>query len=298
VNRRAELATARGSNEGSFQRTDWVLMATVSLVWGSSFLWIAIGVDSLEPGVVACLRVALGSAALFMLPASRRMIPRSDWFGIGIVAVAGNAGPALMFAMAEQEIESALAGMINSAAPIATLVIAFVLGNRDVTKKVVLGIVLGFGGIVLMAWPSLVGVDAPVAGVLFVVLAVLGYGLTTNVIVPLQQRHGGLAVVAWAQALSALLLLPLLVIGIDGSDFSAKPVLAVLILGVLGTGLARALSATLFGRTGAQRGSVVTYFVPIVAIILGVVVRDETIEAIQLGGLALVLSAGYLVAKT
>lgn len=273
-------------------------MATVSLVWGSSFLWIAIGVDSLEPGVVACLRVALGSAALFMLPASRRMIPRSDWFGIGIVAVAGNAGPALMFAMAEQEIESALAGMINSAAPIATLVIAFVLGNRDVTKKVVLGIVLGFGGIVLMAWPSLVGVDAPVAGVLFVVLAVLGYGLTTNVIVPLQQRHGGLAVVAWAQALSALLLLPLLVIGIDGSDFSAKPVLAVLILGVLGTGLARALSATLFGRTGAQRGSVVTYFVPIVAIILGVVVRDETIEAIQLGGLALVLSAGYLVAKT
>lgn len=202
-----------------------------------------------------------------------------------------------MFAMAEQEIESALAGMINSAAPVATLVIAFMLGNRDVTRQVVLGIILGFGGVVLMAWPSLVGVDAPVAAVLFVVLAVLGYGVTTNVIVPLQQRHGGLAVVAWAQGLSALLLLPLLLIGIDDSDFSTKPVVAVLILGVLGTGLARALSATLFGRAGAQRGSVVTYFVPIVAIVLGVVVRDESIEVVQLCGLGLVLFAGYLVAR-
>jgi len=288
---------ARGSNQGSFEAYDWLLIVTVSIIWGSSFLWIAIGVDSLSPGVVAFLRVALGSMALFLLPSARRRIDRSDWWGIGIIAVAGNAGPALLFALAETELESAVAGMINSAAPIPTLIIAFALGNRAIGSRHVAGLLVGFAGVVLMAAPSVIGADAPVAGVFYVIVAVFGYGLTGNVIVPLQQRYGGMAVVAYAQAVGAVLLVPFAAVGWSSSDFSFKPLLAVLFLGVVGTGFARAIAATVSGRAGAQRGSVFGYFVPIVAIILGVVVRDESIEAIQLGGLALVLLAGYFVAR-
>lgn len=296
MDRRAELAGARGTNEGSFEALDWALLVAVSLIWGSSFLWIAIGVDALAPGTVALMRVGLGSIALFCVPAARRRIARRDWPGVAVVAVAGNAGPALLLAIAETELESAVAGMINSAAPIATLVIAYLLGNRAVSRRHVAGIGLGFVGVVLMALPSVVGADAPVVGVTLVVIVVFGYGLTTNVIVPLQQRYGGLAVVAWAQAAGAVLLAPIGVAGVADSDFAPGPVLAVVFLGVVGTGLARAMSATLFGRTGAQRGSVVTYFVPIVAIVLGVVVRDETVEALQILGLAVVIVAGVLVA--
>ncbi len=239
----------------------------------------------------------MGSAALFALPASRRRIDKADWPGVAIVGLAGNAGPAMLFALAERDIDSALAGMINSAAPIATLVIAFALGNRAAHSRHIAGLGVGFGGVVLMALPSVSGADAPLLGIGYVLLAVFGYGLTTNVIVPLQQKYGSLAVVANAQALGAVLLMPVAVVGVGSSDFSWRPVVAVLFLGVVGTGFARALSATLFGRAGAQRGSAVTYFVPIVAIILGVLVRDESIEWIQLAGLALVLVSGVMIAR-
>jgi drug/metabolite transporter (DMT)-like permease len=297
VNRRAELASARGSHEGSFQAYDWMLIVAVAAIWGSSFLWIAIGVDSMSPGVVAFLRVVLGSLALFMIPAARRRIDRSDWWAVVIVAVAGNAGPALLFALAETELESAVVGMINSAAPIPTLVIAFMLGNRAIGSRHVGGLLIGFAGVLLMALPSVVGANAPILSVFYVILAVFGYGLTGNVLVPLQQKYGSMAVVANAQALGAILLLPVAIGGVSESEFSLKPVLAVVFLGIVGTGFARAIGATVTGRAGAQRGSVFGYFVPIVAIILGVVVRDESVELIQLAGLGLVLIAGFLVAK-
>ena len=203
---------------------------------------------------------------------------------------------ALLFALAEQTLESAVAGMISAATPIATLVIAFAMGNRSLGRGHVIGLLAGFAGVLLMASPG-IGGDASLKGILYVVLAVCGYGLTSNVIVPLQQRYGGLAVVAHAQAMAVLLLAPFGLVGLRSSEFSWGPVVAVVILGVVGTGVARVLSATLMGRAGAQRGSVAVYFVPLVAIVLGVVVRDESIEAIQLVGLAAVLGAAYFVSR-
>ena len=291
------LTTGSGSESGPFSLLDWALVGAIALIWGSAFLWIAIGLDSLAPGVVAWLRVALGAGALFLLSGARRHIEREDWGAIAIVAVAGNAAPALLFALAEQTLDSAVAGMISSATPVFVLVIALALGNRSAGVGHVVGLVAGLGGVLLMASPSLGGQDATVQGVLYVVLAICGYGLTSNVIVPLQQRYGGLAVVAHAQALAVVVLLPFGLHGLKSSEFSWGPVLAVVILGVVGTGLSRVLSATLMGRAGAQRGSVATYFVPLVAIALGVLVRDESVFPIQFVGLAVVLVAALLVSR-
>ena len=288
------LTTSSGSESGAFKLLDWALVAGVGLIWGSAFLWIAIGLDSLAPGLVAWLRVALGAGALFLLPGARKRIQRADWSAI---AIAGNAGPALLFALAEQTLDSAVAGMISSATPVFTLVIALALGNRSVGVGHVVGLVAGFGGVLLMASPSLGGEDASLRGVLYVLLAVCGYGLTGNVIVPLQQRYGGLAAVAHAQALAVVVLLPFGLHGLRSSEFSWGPVVAVVILGVVGTGVGRVLSATLMGRAGAQRGSVATYFVPLVAITLGVLVRDESVYVIQVVGLAVVLAAALLVSR-
>jgi drug/metabolite transporter (DMT)-like permease len=272
-------------------------VVAIGLIWGSAFLWIAIGLDSLAPGVVAWLRVTLGAGALFVLSGARKRIDRADWTAVAIVAVAGNAGPALLFALAEQTLDSAVAGMISSATPVFTLIIALALGNRSVGPGHVLGLVAGFGGVMLMASPSFGGEDASLVGVVYALLAVFGYGLTGNVIVPLQQRYGALPVVAHAQALAVLVLAPFGVHGLSSSEFSWGPVLAVVVLGVVGTGVGRVLSATLMGRAGAQRGSVATYFVPLVAIVLGVVVRDESVFAIQLVGLVVVLAAAVVVSR-
>ena len=256
-------------------------------------MWIAIGVDSLAPAVVALGRVLLGGAALAMLRTARRRIERGDWLRILVVAIAGNAGPAILFAVAETELDSAVAGMLTSAAPIVSLVIASLMLRRLPGPAQALGISLGFVGIVLMTVPSLRGSDAAPTGVILVLIAVVGYGISGNVLVPLQQRYGGPAVTMWALVVSSVLLLPFGLATIPDSDFRWQAVAAVVILGVLGTGIARSLAATLAGRVGAPRMSTTAYLIPIVAIVLGVLFRDETVAPIAIVGVAIVILGAY-----
>lgn len=289
----ARPLTNVGSRPAAYGPVEWGLTATIGLIWGSAFLWIAIGVDSLSPGVVAFGRVLLGGLVLAAFPAARRRIDRADWGRIVVVAIAGNAGPGLLFAMAETDLDSAVAGMLTSAAPIASLVIASIMLRRLPGPAQAGGITLGFVGIVLMTLPSIGGADAAPVPVGLVMLAVLGYGLSGNMLVPLQQRYGGPAVTFWALAVSSALLAPLGVATWSESNFRWQAVAAVVILGVVGTGIVRSLSATLAGRVGAPRMTTTTYLIPVIAIVLGVVFRNETVAPIALLGVAIVIGGAY-----
>jgi len=111
-------------------------------------------------------------------------------------------------------------------------------------------------------------------GVALVLLAVLCYGINGNLIVPLQQRYGGPALTVWALTVSSAALLPIGIAGLGDSEFVWSSVVAVLILGVVGTGIARSLAATLAGRAGAPRMSTTTYLLPVIAMVLGAVWGD------------------------
>lgn len=230
-------------------------------------------------------------------PAARRKIDAADWGRIVAVAVVGNAAPALLFAVAETELDSAVAGMLTSGTPLISLVVASLLLRSLPGKMQAIGIALGFVGILLMTWPSLGGADAAPFGVGLVLIAVLGYGLTGNLIVPLQQRYGGPAVTLWALVVSCVVLAPFGMATVAESDFAAASVFAVLMLGVVGTGIARSLAATLAGRVGGPRMSTTTYVVPIVAIVLGVVFRGESVAPIAVGGVGLVIIGAYLASR-
>lgn len=286
--------TIQTADNPKMTRIDGGLIAALSLVWGSSYLLIAIGLDSLAPGIVAWGRVALGALVLWMFPAARKTIERRDWGRILIVAVTGNAGPALLFATAEQTVESAVVGLLTAATPLLVLVVAVGLGTRNLRAVHYVGLLIGFGGLVLMATPNLSAIDAPVAGIAMVGLAVSGYAITSNVVVPLQRRYGGTAVIARALAISAVLLLPVAASDLAESTFAWPSVLAVTVLGVVGTGLARMMSANLGGRTGAARASVIGYTIPVVAVLLGVTFRSDTVSPIEIVGLGLALSGAFL----
>jgi drug/metabolite transporter (DMT)-like permease len=212
------------------------------------------------------------------------------------VAVFGNAAPALLFAIAETELDSAVAGMITSGTPILSLVVAGVMMRSLPPRTQAAGISVGFVGIVLMTLPSLRGANAAPAGVVLVLVATVGYAISGNLLVPLQQRYGGPAVTLWALGLSSVVLAPFAVATVAESDFTLGSVVAVLILGIVGTGIARSLAATLAGRAGAPRMSTTTYLVPVVAIVLGVTFRNETVTPIAVAGVALVL-AGAIIAS-
>ena len=282
-----------GSRPAAYGPGEWALTCVIGVIWGSAFLWIALGVDTLAPSVVAFGRVALGALALAMFTVARRRIGRSDWSLIVVIAVIGNAGPAWLFAQAETELDSAVAGMITAGTPILALVIASLMLWKLPGIAQIVGIALGFIGIVLMSLPSLVGAEATPVGVTLVLIATLGYAVNSNLIVPLQQRHGGPAVVLWALIVSSVLLAPFAIGGLSESTFTTGSVVAVVILGVVGTGIARALAATLAGRVGGPRMTTTTYLVPIVAIVLGVVFLDERVAPIALVGVAVVLAGAY-----
>lgn len=148
-----------------------------------------------------------------------------------------------------------------------------------------------------MTIPSLQGANAAPAGVVLVLIAVVGYGISGNLLVPLQQQYGGIAVTMWALIISSVMLLPFGIVGWSESEFTMPSVLAVVILGVLGTGIVRSLAATLAGRVGAARMSTTTYLIPVTAIALGVIFRGETVGPLALVGVVVVMSGAFLASR-
>jgi len=291
------LRTADGTHTGAFGPVEWALLLGTASIWGSSFLWIAIGLDSLHPSVIALGRTALGALVLQFARGARQPIGREAWPALLIIAVAGNAGPALLFGFAEQRISSSVAGMIQAAGPLMVLATAILLGRKSPGPIQVAGLGVGLAGALLLASPSLAGASAERLGVFLVLLAVVGYSISANLMVPLSQEYGSVAIVRWALLVSAVMLMPYGLWGLRESTFEWPPVIALTILGVFGTGVARTTFAMLLGRAGAPRSSMVSYLVPIVAVILGVTFRGDSIGAIELAGLATVLIAARMISR-
>lgn len=289
--------TNAGSDTGEFATKHWLWLFSNAAIFGSAFLWISISLRGFPAPIVAFGRVALGCGALALLPMARQRIDRTDWPRVVIVGIAGQGGPALLFAMAEQRISSALTGMLVSSVPIATVVIAAILTRVAPSKRRVFGLAVGTCGVILLVSPTLGDASAKPSGIVMVLIAVMGYGLSASLYVPLQQKYGAIPVAMWALAVGTVLLIPLAAPSIGDIEWRLDSVLAVSILGVLGTGIGRAMLITFMGRVGAARGSIIAYLVPVMALVLGVVALDETVEVIQVAGVAVALVGGWLVSR-
>lgn len=286
-----------GTFAGAFGATEWTLLTLNSLIWGSSFLWIDLGIASFRPGVVALSRVLLGMGCLAVFRRARAPVERQDLPRIALLGVIWLALPMLLFPIAQQWIASSLAGMINGAVPLFAAAWSVVLLRRLPGKRQLVGLAVGFLGIAVISWPQLRGAEATLLGVGLVVLATALYGLASNLAVPLQQRYGALPVLLRAQLAALVILLPFGLWSLPGSSWSPTAALAMLPLGMLSTGLAYVLMTTLVGRVGAARGSVATYFIPVVAILLGVGVLGEELAPTAVAGTALVLAGAWLASR-
>lgn len=276
---------------------EWSLLAGIGLMWGSSFIFVAEGLEAFEPGLVTLLRIALGTATVAIARRARRPVAREDWGRIAVLGLVWMAAPLLLFPIAQQWIDSALAGMLNGAMPLFAALTAAVLLRRAPRTVQVIGLVLGFTGVIAIAWPAVQGASVTALGAALVILATVFYGIAANLTVPLQQKYGALAVVLRAQLVALLAVLPFGLAALPGSSFQWSSALAMVPLGVGGTGLAFLAMATLVGRAGATRGAVAIYFIPVVATLLGVIVRDESVQLLQLGGLVLVLTSAWLTSR-
>ena len=249
------------------------------------------------PGVVAFGRVVLGVAALALFRTARKAIDREDRARIVFVGIVGIGMPAYMFALAEQTVDSAVAGMLVSGVPIISTTIFAVVSRTIPGARQLMGLAIGFVGIFLLALPELTGADATPIGVMFVFFAMVGYASSNNVYVPIGRKYGGMTVQLWAQLAALVVLFPISLGGWASSTFTLRSGVALVALGVLGTGIARAAHVSLVTRVGPSRGTIAAYLIPVVAMVLGVALLGDEVAPVQVAGVGLALGGGFLISR-
>jgi drug/metabolite transporter (DMT)-like permease len=289
--------TSGGTHTDAFGWAEWGLLAGIALIWGSSFLLMAVGLEAFNPGVVTMARVGLGAATLALFRQSRAPIDPGDRRRVALLGMIWIAIPLTLFPIAQQWIDSSVAGMLNGGMPIAAAAWATILLRRIPGWRQLLGIAIGFAGILAIFLPEIQDSSATALGAALVIVAVVLYGLSANLAVPLQQRYGALPVLFRAQLAALVLVVPLGVIQIPGSTWQWNSALAMIPLGALSTGLAFVLMSILVGRVGGTRGSVAIYFVPVVAIALGVLVLGEETVPLALVGTGLVVLGAWITSR-
>jgi drug/metabolite transporter (DMT)-like permease len=288
---------AEATTSDAFTPTDWIVFASIAAIWGASFLFIAVGLESMQPGVVTLLRVGLGALILNVIPGGRIHIDPADRGRMLAVSIVWVGIPFTLFPLAEQHINSAITGLLNGATPMFVALFAALFFGRRTTGPQLLGVSVGFAGIVLISAPSLGEGSTQAIGVGLVLLATLCYGLATNLVVPLQRRYGSRAVMGRMLALATIWTLPFGLASLRGSRLELAPILAVAVLGLVGTGGAFLLMGSLVGRVGATRASFITYLIPVVALALGIVFQDDHVSAPALAGVVLVVTGAVLASR-
>lgn len=276
---------------------EWLLLVVPGLIWGASFLFIAEGMRAIGPNGVTFVRILVGFATLSLFPAARRPVMRSDWAGIVSLGVLWLAFPLSMFPFAEQHVSSALTGMLNGANPMFTAIVAAVIVRRAPSRRVLAGLAVGIAGAILMALPSVGEGHSSAAGVGMILVALVSYGFALNIASPLQQRNGALPVIWRAQMFALILTAPLGVPDLLIARWMPGPVVALLALGVLGTGVAHVVISVAAGRLGATRASATTFLIPAVALVLGVVARHEKVALLSVLGSVVCICGAWIMRR-
>ncbi len=294
---RSVLSTTAGTHHGAFSPLDWTLFACIGGIWGASFLFIAIGLEAFEPGLVTWLRVLLGAGILWFLPGARRPMDRADRPRLVALSLLWIAIPMTLFPFAEQRVSSGLAGLVNGSLPVFVAAIGAVMLRRPPGRTQSLGLALGFAGVGAIAAPALAAGTSEAIGLLMLVVAVVCYGFAVNIAAPINQKYGSLAVTTRMLAVGAIFTAPLGLWSLPRSQFAWGPFLAVGVLGVLGTGVAFVMMGRLVARVGSTRASFAIYVTPVVALILGAVFRDESIHPVSVVGIALVIAGAVMASR-
>lgn len=277
---------------------DSLFVATPGLIWGASFLFIAEGLKSTGANGIAFVRLFVGWATLALFPAARKPVERASWPSIALLGILWFALPLSMFPLAEERVSSALTGMLNSAVPLFTAVVATAIAGRLPGRRVLVGLAIGLTGAGMVAWPTIHEDHSTRMGVLLILVAVISYGFAVNVARPLQQRYGALPLILRAQTVAVILTAPLGLRDVAAAHWTPAPLMSLLALGTFGTGAAFVLLATAAGRVGATRASSTAFLIAPVALLLGVTVRGEHVAALSVGGSAVCVAGAWFMRRT
>jgi len=259
-------------------------LGALAVLWGSGFLLIKIALEGMSPIQIVLGRLLAAAVVMLVVVAYRReALPRrlTPWAHLTVMAVITNIAPYFLYAWAEQHINSGLAGVLNATTPLFTLLFAVSTHTERLTASRVVGLVLGFLGVVVLAAPwHDGGVSSSLLGVGASLLASASYAASYVYARRfLSARQFSPLVLSTGQMVAGAVLLGALAPGValQPMTLTTSVVVSVVVLGVVGTGVAYVLNYRLIADEGATAASTVTYLLPFVAVLLGFLILAEPV---------------------
>lgn len=283
---------------------NYQLLILLASLWGPSFLFIKIAVEEVPPVMLATLRIGIAAVILnlFLLIRKERLPRDLDfWKKTFIAGLFAQAIPFVLINWGEQFVDSSLASILNGLLPLFTIIFAhFLIAEERLTKQKVLGVMLGFVGLVVLVIPGLSkGAEGSLYGILAITTATISYGIGLSYI----KKHFSKATsfkAPAAQLLSvSVYLLPVSFFAYPEFSFSTlsdATIGSIFILAIFGTAIAFIVYFKLIESSSAAYASLVTYLMPIYGILLGIVFLDEKVSVWMLSGAVLILF-GIRIAK-
>ncbi len=275
----------------------WLVFLLLGAIWSSSFMWIKIAVQEIGPVTLVAFRVLFGLLfGVVVIYIQRIQWPRTrkEWTPLLILSIANIAIPFFLISWGEQAIDSAVASILNATTPLFTILVAhFLLQDDKMTAPKVLGLLMGFAGVVILMSKDIGTSLGSVLGQFAIVLASAFYAggavyarRTTQDLPGIMRSAGPL--------LPATVLMWLMMFAVESPvEFPQLGItwIALLFLGVLGSGLAFVMSYYLLHEIGPTRTSMVTYLFPLGGVILGVLFLNEELSwQLVVGAVLIVLS--------
>ncbi|MEV0350549.1 DMT family transporter [Nonomuraea sp. NPDC050680] len=273
----------------------WARLGVLALLWGSTFLWIKLALTALSPAQLTFARCVLGALTLLALClGARQRLPhgRKIWGHLFVAAFFCNALPFFLFSIGEQSVDSGVAGVLNATTPLWSLLIGIVIGTERGVHPVRLGgLLLGFAGVVVIFAPWQHA--GPVGwGAFAIVVAAASYAIGF-VYMGRNLVGKGAATISLSTAqlfaATALTALTLPADGLAPIQADQRGLIAVVILGVLATGITFHLTFRIIADEGATNAATVGYLLPVVSVVLGAIVLDEGFSVRVAAGMVVVL---------
>lgn len=285
--------------------TAWIWqLALLTIIWGSSFMLIKVALEDLGPLQVAFGRISVGAATLLAIMAiTGDRLPRGArvWRNGALIGLLMNAAPFSLVAWGEQRLGSVEAGIWNATTPLFVLLVLLTVRGEHLTGRRIAGLLLGFAGVivVLAPWLGVKGGEGMGHLAFAAMAACYGVGTTLMRRAYAGQSHSAtaLSAVQLVCATAWMVIATTLSEGVPQEAPSLLPVLCIIALGALGTGIAYILFTTLVRSVGSATASSVTYLMPVVSTALGVLVLGETLGWHEPIGTLVILLGAYAIAS-
>lgn len=278
------------------------LLILLAMCWGPSFLFIKLALIQLDPVMVSVYRIGIGAVVLNVILLMRRdFLPKdlSFWKASAVAAFFSVAFPFVLINWGQQFIDSSLGALLNGTTPFFTVIFSFLLlQNEPLPANKVSGIILGFLGLMVLVYPNLVqGVSTSLTGIGAIVLASASYGVGWVWVKKHLIGIPSFKAPAAQLLMATLYLIPFALFSGQGEALSSLSIVTISSLtglGVLGTAIAFILYFKLIEKAGPSYASMVTYLVPVIGVVLGIVVLNETLTPWMLAGASMILFGIYM----